>query len=229
MKVVFGLGNPGRRYDKTRHNLGFMLLDRLALKYDFSFRARLFKASIAEGIMTFPPQEEGKDKLFEKVVMAKPQTYMNLSGESVVHVYKWYKAELSDIIVICDDFSLPAGSLRFRAKGGSGGHNGLKSIINLLGTQDFPRLRIGIGTPVEKPCEEYVLEKISPEELKMFDLILDKGVEGIECFIRDGIEKAMSLYNRNFILADSSQQSAVSKEDKRPQQTCITGQIITDE
>ena len=174
-----------------------MVLDKLALKHDFSFRANLFKSHIADGLMRFV--SEGGKVFSEKVVLIKPKTYMNLSGEAVFSIYKWFKVELKDIIVICDDFSLPFGTLRIRAKGSSGGHNGLKSIINLVGSKDFPRLRFGIGAPVEKSWEQYVLEKISEKEMEEFISVLDKGVEAVECFIKEDIEKTMSRYNRNFL------------------------------
>ena len=197
MKLIFGLGNPGRKYLKTRHNLGFLLLDKFARKYDFSFSTKLFKSIIAEGLIRFSSAET-KTTLSLSVVLVKPQTYMNLSGEAVFSLFNWYKADLKDIIVICDDVSLPVGTLRFRAKGGSGGHNGLKSIINLLKSQDFPRLRIGIDTPPGESLEEYVLKKLSDEDMASFDTILNNGVEGLECLLSDGIEKAMNLYNKNF-------------------------------
>lgn len=200
LKLIFGLGNPGGKYSRTRHNLGFMVADRLAELYGFTFSKRLFNAITAEG----SPESlllSSKEKKVnsEKIILVKPQTYMNLSGESVSSLRGWYKVEIKDIIVICDDFSLPLGTLRFKTKGRDGGHNGLKSIISLLGTDEFPRLRIGIGMPPgEMDCADYVLAKISDSDMKDYDFILDKASDGISVFITEGIDKAMNLFNKEF-------------------------------
>lgn len=201
MKLIVGLGNPGRTYAKTRHNLGFMLLDKMAGIYGTDFSGRLFKAFIAEGTVRFPSSE---GMISKKIVLAKPQTYMNLSGESVCPLIKWYKAELNNILVICDDFNLPVGTLRFRGKGSSGGHNGLKSIINLLGTSDFPRLRIGIGNAQYGDAADYVLSHISDRDMDLFSTVIDKAAEGVDVFIKSGIEEAMGNYNRNFLPDEKS-------------------------
>ena len=173
-----------------------MLLDKLAGIYGTDFSGRLFKAFIAEGTVRFTSCE---GMISEKIVLAKPQTYMNLSGESVCPVIKWYKAELNNILVICDDFNLPVGTLRFRGKGSSGGHNGLKSIINLLGTSDFPRLRIGIGNAEYGDAADFVLSHISDRDMELFSTVIDKAAEGVHAFIKSGIEEAMSNYNKNFL------------------------------
>ncbi|MEQ8220902.1 MAG: aminoacyl-tRNA hydrolase [Candidatus Eremiobacterota bacterium] len=204
MKLIVGLGNPGRTYAKTRHNLGFMLLDKLAGMYGTDFSGRLFKAFIAETTVRFPSSE---GMISEKIVLAKPQTYMNLSGESVCPLINWYKAELDNILVICDDFNLPVGVLRFRAKGSSGGHNGLKSIINLLGTDNFPRLKIGIGNAEYGDAANFVLSGISDRDMEFFSAVIDKGAEGVDTFIKAGIEAAMSNYNKNFLPDEENRES----------------------
>lgn len=204
MKLIVGLGNPGRTYAKTRHNLGFMLLDKLAGMYGTDFSGRLFKAFIAETTVRFPSSE---GMISEKIVLAKPQTYMNLSGESVCPLINWYKAELDNILVICDDFNLPVGVLRFRGKGSSGGHNGLKSIINLLGTDNFPRLRIGIGNAEYGDAANFVLSGISDRDMERFSTVIDKGAEGVDAFIKSGIEAAMSNYNKSFLPDEEKSES----------------------
>ena len=134
MFVVAGLGNPGRKYEKTRHNMGFWAVDRLAEKNDIKIKKIKHKALIGDGIISG-----------EKVLLVKPQTYMNLSGESLREIVDYYNVDLSRLLVIYDDFDIEAGSLRIRKKGSAGSHNGMKSIINQLGSQDFPRIRVGIG------------------------------------------------------------------------------------
>ncbi len=196
MKLIVGLGNPGRTYAKTRHNLGFMLLDKLAGMYGTDFSGRLFKAFIAEATLRFPSSE---GMISEKIILAKPQTYMNLSGEAVCPLINWYKAELNNVLVVCDDFNLPVGVLRFRGKGSSGGHNGLKSIISLLGTDNFPRLRIGIGNTGYGDAANFVLSGISDRDMEFFSTVIDKGAEGVDTFIKAGIEVAMSNYNKSFL------------------------------
>ncbi|OPX88676.1 MAG: Peptidyl-tRNA hydrolase [Pelotomaculum sp. PtaB.Bin104] len=187
MKLIVGLGNPGREYAQTRHNIGFMVIDRLALKFKVSVDKKMFKALIGQG------QIDG-----EKVVLVKPQTYMNLSGEAVSALLNWFKLNVSDLLVIYDDLDLPAGKMRIRSGGGSGGHKGMQSIIQMLGTESFPRLRIGIGRPPEPGFETagYVLGHFRDEEAQAFEEVLDLAPEIILCLVRQGIERAMNLYNR---------------------------------
>jgi len=197
VKLIFGLGNPGSQYSMTRHNLGFMVVERVAQNYNIEFSSHFFNSLIAEGV--FPcPSTSGK-LINEKIFLIKPQTYMNLSGVSVSSIYRWYKGDIRDILVICDDFNLPSGTLRFREKGSAGGHNGLKSIINLLGNNNFPRLRIGAGNPGIDNAAGYVLSEIPEKEMEMFYIIIEKAAEGIDCFIKNGINMAMNLYNKKFI------------------------------
>jgi PTH1 family peptidyl-tRNA hydrolase len=180
-----------------------MLADKLADLYGFTFSKRLFNSVIAEGNPGFLPllSIENERKInSEKIIIIKPQTYMNLSGESVSSLRGWYKVDFKDILVICDDFSLPLGTLRFKTKGRDGGHNGLKSIISLLGTDDFPRLRIGVGKPSdEMDCADYVLSKITDSDMKTYNYILDRGADGISFFITEGIDKSMNLFNKEFM------------------------------
>ncbi len=136
MKLIVGLGNPGRQYADTKHNIGFMVVDYLAGKLGIKVDKIKFKSIIGEGFVGT-----------EKIVLAKPQTYMNLSGEAVLDMVQWYKPEPQDMLVIFDDMDLPLGKLRLRMKGSAGGHNGMKSIIYLVQSDEFPRLRIGIGRP----------------------------------------------------------------------------------
>ena len=158
MKLIVGLGNPGKDYEKTRHNAGFMCIDEVAKKLNMSFDTKKFKALIAMGFVGG-----------EKVILMKPQTYMNLSGEAVGECARFYNVDLEDILVISDDLDLPIGKIRLRAKGSSGGQNGLKNIIAHLGSQEFKRIRIGIGNNKNYDTKDYVLGKISKDDQVLFD------------------------------------------------------------
>jgi peptidyl-tRNA hydrolase, PTH1 family len=149
MKIIVGLGNPGKRYEKTRHNVGFLVLDKVAEKLGTNITTHKFKALIAE---TFVGTE--------KVILVKPQTYMNLSGESVLSVLDYFNADLEDLLVVTDDLDLQIGQIRLREKGSSAGQKGIQSIINLLGSQEFLRLKIGIGNNKLIDTKDYVLGKI---------------------------------------------------------------------
>lgn len=185
MYIIVGLGNPGLRYANTRHNIGFITLDMLAEDLGIKVRKTKHKALIGEG--TF----EG-----EKVVLAKPQTYMNLSGESVLELRDWYKVENSDIIVIYDDIDLDVGILRIRSFGSAGTHNGMRSIIQLLQSQDFPRVRLGIGkAPTDWELKDYVLSTFREEELPPLKDACERAVEGIKLIMTRGTEYAMSRCN----------------------------------
>lgn len=174
MKLIVGLGNIGREYENTRHNVGFMAIDKFAYKYNASFHEeKSFKGSIAEIRIGA-----------EKVLLLKPSTYMNLSGDSLILVKKFYKIDLEDIIVLNDDLDQPVGKIRYRAKGSAGGHNGLKSIIQNLGTEEFQRIRIGIDRSKVIPVIDWVLGKFPNEDLEKLNPVFDKVVEGLEGFIR---------------------------------------------
>ncbi len=183
--LLVGLGNPGRDYKRTRHNAGFLLLDHLAAQLGVSFTRLQFKALLTTARL------EG-----HKLILAKPQTYMNLSGQSVGALMKFYKLPPESLLVAYDDVDLPFGTLRMRPKGGAGGHKGMKSIIERLGTQNFPRLRIGIGRPPGRmDAADYVLQQFSADEQDALPAIFDRGVEAIRIFAASGLDAAMNYVN----------------------------------
>ncbi|ABZ83831.1 peptidyl-tRNA hydrolase [Heliomicrobium modesticaldum Ice1] len=185
VKAIVGLGNPGLQYARTRHNIGFMVVDRLAEAWGAEgFRDR-FQGLCSEA------RVEG-----EKVLLLKPQTYMNLSGQSVAALAVFYKLLPEDILVIYDDMDLKLGRLRARAKGGSGGHNGMKSIIGLLGTEAFPRLKMGIGRPADRRlAAAHVLESFTEEEQETVRAMLDQGREAAALWVDKGIIEVMNRFN----------------------------------
>ncbi|MFC1465169.1 MAG: aminoacyl-tRNA hydrolase [Candidatus Brachytrichaceae bacterium NZ_4S206] len=185
-RIIVGLGNPGKQYANNRHNIGFMVVDRLAERHGLKFARMMHKGLVALG------EIEG-----HKVALVKPQTFMNLSGESVVPIVKFYKSEPSDLLVVYDELDLPAGQLRMRPKGGSGGHNGMKSIIARLGSEDFPRLRIGVGRPPgRRDPKDFLLDDFTRDELAALEPAFDRAVEGIVRWLTDGIDNAMNLVNK---------------------------------
>lgn len=185
MKMIVGLGNPGKKYDKTRHNIGFDLVDKLASAWAALPPRVRSKGEVAEA--TFGQ---------EKLLLVKPQTFMNLSGECVQPLRDFHKIELRDVLVVCDDLSLEVGKLRLRSSGSSGGQKGLADILQRLGSQEIPRLRIGIGaTPSGWDAADYVLSRFSPSDRSEIELMLSKAQEAVEFWIREGIDKAMSRYN----------------------------------
>jgi PTH1 family peptidyl-tRNA hydrolase len=183
-KLIVGLGNPGRKYAYNRHNVGFQCLDRLAQAHGLSFTQRRAKASLALG--------EIADV---RVVLAKPLTYMNHSGQAVRPLLSFYKLSLEDILVIHDDLDLPLGTTRLRPEGGSGGHKGMRSIIEALGSQAFPRLRVGIGRPPGNDAVSYVLSDFTADEQITLESVYERVVAAVELFLREGIEAAMNAYN----------------------------------
>ena len=187
MYVIVGLGNPKREYENTRHNIGFDVIDALADKYGISVKEVKHKAVTGKGII------EGK-----RVILVKPLTFMNLSGESVRQVLDFYKASPEeDLIVIADDVSLDVGKIRIRKKGSAGGHNGLKNIILHTGTDGFQRIKMGVG---EKPAgydlADYVLGHFTKEERVVIQESIDNAVDAIRIMITEGADKAMNLYNK---------------------------------
>jgi len=188
MKLIVGLGNPGDKYKNTRHNAGFMAIDRLAEAFGFDdFKnADKFKAQVTEGLISG-----------EKVILAKPQTFMNLSGQSVQLLQNYYKVEPTDIVVIYDDAEIPLGSVRIRAGGTSGGHKGMSSVLQDLTTLEVPRIRIGIQPEQPFPglLEDYVLGSLTKKEDKAFGQILVTLPKIVESIITEGIETAMNSYN----------------------------------
>jgi peptidyl-tRNA hydrolase, PTH1 family len=184
--LIVGLGNPGLEYSATRHNLGFLCLDRLATKHRLRFTGKRGKSVLARGAIN------GHD-----VALAKPQTYMNLSGESVRDLLRLYKMPTSALLVVFDEVDLPLGTIRLRERGGPGTHNGMRSIVDEIGTTNFPRLRIGVGMPDDgQNLADYVLSLPPPEERAVLDEALDRGVEAIETVARRGIGAAMNQFNR---------------------------------
>ena len=188
MKLLFCLGNPGTKYQTTRHNAGFLFADKLADKLSCSFSNEpKFKAEIAKGTYNN-----------EAIWIVKPQTYMNLSGEALLALRNFYKIEIETLFVAYDDISLDIGKIRFRPKGSDGGHNGIKSIIKFAQTQNFDRLKIGIGPqPQFMKSEDYVLQNFSKEELEILDKTLDKSVEAFffYCDSNGDLNKVQNKYN----------------------------------
>lgn len=185
MKIIVGLGNPTREYAGTRHNVGFSVIYNISDAYNIPVETKKHKALIGKGAI------EG-----EKVVLAMPQTYMNLSGESVRELMDFYKCELSDLIVIYDDISLDVGKLRIRAKGSAGGHNGIKNIIAHLGTQEFARIKIGVGEkPAKMDLADYVLGHFSKEEQPVIRESADRAREAVATILTEGIASAMNKFN----------------------------------
>lgn len=186
MYLIAGLGNPTREYEKTRHNVGFEAIDILADKAGTTVTEKKHKALYGKGYIGG-----------QKVILAKPQTYMNLSGESIREIADFYKIEPENIIILCDDINLSEGQLRIRLKGSAGGHNGLKSIISHLGTQEFPRIRIGVG---EKPrgmdLADYVLGRFPKEQQAVMEEAYRDAAEAACMMIEDGADAAMNHYNR---------------------------------
>ena len=184
MKLIVGLGNPGGRYERTRHNLGFLVIDRIAAQNHIGLGKIFCHALVGEGTLEN-----------EKMVLVKPQTYMNHSGESVAALGREYGVGPENLIVINDDLDLPFGRIRIRPSGSAGGHRGLLSIME-AGVQ-FHRVRIGIGRPPEgMESAEYVLEPFNAAESKGLDEVVARAAESVICLVRDGIERAMARYNR---------------------------------
>ena len=185
MYIIVGLGNPEPEYSNTRHNMGFDVINKLACKHEISLNRTKFNAIYGTGII------EG-----EKVILIKPQTYMNNSGEAVKEFVNFYKEPLDNIIVIYDDMDTDIGSIRVRAKGGPGSHNGMKSIVNNLNSEDFPRIRVGIGRPKDEFDRiDYVIGKIDDEEFVNLQNGQDLAVKAVEYWIKNGIDNTMNVYN----------------------------------
>ncbi|MEL6350217.1 MAG: aminoacyl-tRNA hydrolase [Cyanobacteria bacterium J06627_28] len=190
-RLIVGLGNPGAKYDRTRHNIGFEIVDALAKSLpDVSLDPnKRFQGATGEF------RSAG-----ERTVLLKPTTYMNKSGQSVRAVLDWYKLNPADVLVVYDDMDLPVGKLRMRLSGGAGGHNGMKSIISHLGTKEFPRLRVGVGSANKSGDPDgavvsHVLGRFAPEDRKIVDAAIPMAVDAIDFSLRKGVERSMSLYN----------------------------------
>lgn len=187
--IIAGLGNPGPKYQWTRHNAGFLFLDRLAHLEGLSIIRKQFGGLTAEW------ERKGK-----RLVLLKPQTFMNLSGRSVMPALQFYKLKPEQLIVVHDEIDLPLGTARLKQGGGHGGQNGLRSIMEQLGRGDFLRLRLGIGRPLHGEVTNHVLGTFSPDEMEGFAKVLDGALEMLETALDEGVSKAMSLYNnRNYL------------------------------
>lgn len=184
-RIIAGLGNPGRQHERNRHNIGFMALDALARRHGLAFDKMMSKGMVALGEIS---------RL--KVALVKPQTFMNTSGQCVGPVMKFYKSTPADLLVLYDELDLPAGQLRMRAGGSAGGHNGMKSIIQSIGTQDFPRLRMGIGRPPGRmDPAAYVLQNFDAGESADVDELIDRTIAAVEVWLTSGIDLAMNRAN----------------------------------
>lgn len=186
LKVIVGLGNPGLRYAKTRHNLGFWTVDFLSQRWQIPLTKHKFQAKYGEG------------RIFgERVALVQPQTFMNRSGQSVAGLVNFYQLDLADLMVIYDDLSLAPGMLRLRGSGSAGGHNGVADIINHLKSSDFPRLRIGIGSPPEYlSAADYVLQGIDSSEIKILEEACLKAGDAVELWLKKDLLAAMNHYNQ---------------------------------
>ena len=184
MYLIVGLGNPEKDYENTRHNMGFNVINRICEKYGIEIKKTKFK-----GLYELT-EIEG-----EKVILLKPQTYMNLSGESVREAASFYKIDPENIIVVYDDIDLEPGTIRIRKFGGPGTHNGMKSIVNCLQSENFPRIRVGIGKPIEKDLVEYVIGAISKEDKKKLEEGIEKATNAVIDFLKNDLDFSMNKYN----------------------------------
>ena len=184
MYIIVGLGNPGKQYENTRHNMGFLAVDLLAEKYNIDVNKIKFKALVGEGRIAG-----------QKVLLVKPQTYMNLSGEAVRQAMDFYKIDPEELIVIYDDIDIPTGTFRIRKKGSPGTHNGMRNIFQHIQTNDFPRIRVGIGSGKKDNLAGYVTGGISKSEQEILADVLKNSADAAACIIEKGIDKAMNEYN----------------------------------
>ena len=185
MFVIAGLGNPGRKYENTRHNMGFRVIDELAERNGIKVSRLRHEALTGDGIIA------GK-----KVLLVKPQTFMNLSGRSISQIADYYDVALEDLLVIYDDFDTDLGTIRIRKKGSAGSHNGMKSVVEQLGSGDFPRIRVGIGGAEGKDWVGFVIGKMSSEEEKLTQEAISNAAQAAEVFLSDGIDMAMNRFNK---------------------------------
>ena len=184
MHIIVGLGNPGKKYDATRHNIGFEAIDMLAKRNNIEVKKLKHKALCGEGTIGG-----------NKVLLVKPNTFMNLSGQSLLDIVQFYKVDPKNIVVLYDDIDIPVGTLRIREKGSSGTHNGMKSIIYLLQTDQFPRIRIGVGKPQFGDLADYVLGRFPKEEIPTMLETLERASQAVETLVKDGIAVSMNRYN----------------------------------
>lgn len=183
MKIIVGLGNPGKKYLRTRHNMGFMVIDKLSQQLEMECIQNKFQSLFC------------KKADQEEIILLKPQTFMNLSGIAVKEAANMYKCQIQDIMIVCDDLDLPLGKLRIRRTGGCGGHRGLESVAASLGTTDFPRLRMGIGRPKFKDTSGFVLSVFSAEEDVVIAESIEEACRALKTWVYEGIESCMNKYN----------------------------------
>lgn len=199
MYVIAGLGNPGKKYENTRHNMGFIAVDLIAEEYGIKVDKIKFKALVGEGRIAG-----------QKVLLVKPQTFMNLSGQSVMEVMNFYKEDIEKLIVIYDDIDIPTGSIRLRKKGSAGTHNGMRNIVYLLQDDGFPRIRVGIGTDKKVDLINYVTGGVSKSEKELLEDALTRAAKAAACIVEKGIDKAMNEYN---IKPKKEKKEKAEKED----------------
>lgn len=184
MYIIAGLGNPGKKYENTRHNIGFITLDLLAERNDIKINKIKHKALVGEGRISG-----------QKVLLVKPQTYMNLSGQSLQEVMAYYKEEIEHLVVIYDDIDIPIGTVRIRKKGSAGTHNGMRSVVQCLASDQFPRIRIGLGDGRKGELKDFVIGGFSKEEKAPLEEAVTRAALAAECIVDKGIDKAMNEYN----------------------------------
>ena len=184
MKLVVGLGNPGSQYAETRHNVGYQVVDRLSERWGIPCRREKFRGLTGEG-----------HACGVSVLLLKPTTFMNHSGQSVGEAWRFYRLEADDLLVVLDDMDLPLGRIRLRSAGSAGGHRGLSNIILMVGRDDFARLRIGIGSSTRNEAIGHVLGRFEPEELPHVEPTVGRATEAVECWMTEGVEQAMNRYN----------------------------------
>ena len=208
MKLIVGLGNPGQQYEQTRHNVGFRVVDRLAEQQKWSWERR-GRAMLANGNIGS-----------EKVVLIKPLTFMNNSGEALGELVRWYKVQPEDVLIVYDELDLPLGKVRLRSNGSAGGHNGLNSIIHHLHTNQFPRLRIGIGRPTNNRMDtvDYVLGAPGGDERIMLTSGEDRAIEAIPLIIRQGIATTMNLINADPEAQQKAEEKRRLQQERREQE-----------
>ena len=206
MYVICGLGNPGKKYANTRHNMGFITIDQLAEKHDIKVDKVKFKALVGEGRIAG-----------QKVLLVKPQTYMNLSGESVQEVMHFYKLDPEELIVIYDDLDLEVGALRLRKFGSAGTHNGMRSVVHHLNSDRFPRIRLGIGANGKRDIIDHVIGGFTKDEVPVLEEAVTKAVSAIECMLGEGIDRAMSQYNtkKKSKKAEKKDEEKVKENDEK--------------
>lgn len=185
MYVIAGLGNPGTQYENTKHNIGFITVDYLAEKHQISIKKLKHKALVGEGTISG-----------QKVLLVKPQTFMNLSGNSIREIVAYYKISMEELIVIYDDIDIPMGSLRIRKKGSAGTHNGMRSIVYDLQSDQFPRIRIGIGGERKGDLADYVIGGFQKSQIPVMEEAVRQAVAAVECMMEKGMDAAMGEYNK---------------------------------